>query len=194
MRFARTRSRRFQIMGGANSRLIILHPRRRLFTLKQRSDCRMESKTEPQVYFEFLSELLLSEPRFSEAVRKTLEPGTVSGTSSHLADIASHLSPERFDALRSLAVSNHVIVRALRLLRPMLAARGNHDATQCVAAALQEERLRIDHALQYLHKICAALEQNGCSVTIIKSLDHWPDLGSDLDLYTDADASKIVQV
>ena len=154
----------------------------------------MESIAEPQAYFEFLSELLLSEPRFSETVRKTLEPGTALGTSSHLADIACHHSPEKFDALKSLAVSNHVIVRAFRLLKPMLAARGNHDAAQSVAAALQEERLRIERALQYLYTICAALEQNGCSVAIIKSLDHWPDLGSDLDLYTDADASKIVQV
>ena len=29
---------------------------------------------------------------------------------------------------------------------------------------------------------------------VIKSLDHWPDLGSDLDLYTDADAAKVVEV
>lgn len=154
----------------------------------------MEPIAEPQAYFEFLSELLLSAPRFSEAVRNTFESGTVLATSSHLSDVASHLSPERFDALKSLAISNHVIVRAFRLLEPMLAARGNHNAAQYVAAALQEERLRIDHALRYLHTICEALEQNGCAVTIIKSLDHWPDLGSDLDLYTDADASKIVQV
>lgn len=154
----------------------------------------MESIAEPQAYFEFLSELLLSEPRFSEAVRKTPEPGTTSRTSGHLAGLASHLSPERLDALKSLAVSNHVIVRAFRLLKPMLAARGNHDAAQHVASTLREERLRIERALQYLHTICATLEQNACPVTVIKSLDHWPDLGSDLDLYTDVEAERIVRV
>ncbi|HKF05330.1 MAG TPA: nucleotidyltransferase family protein [Candidatus Sulfotelmatobacter sp.] len=116
------------------------------------------------------------------------------GTSSYLAEVASRLSPERLDALKTLAISNHVIVRAFRLLKPLLAARGNHDAAESAAAALQEERLRIERALRYLHTICSALEQNGCAVTVIKSLDHWPDLGSDLDLYTDTDASKVVQV
>ena len=154
----------------------------------------MDSIAEPQTHFEFLSELLLPAPRFSEASRKTFEPGLAFRTPSQLADVASRLSPERLDALKKLAISNHVIVRAFRLLKPILAAGGNHDAARYAAAALQEERLRIEHALQHLHSTCAALEQNGCSVTVIKSLDHWPDLGSDLDLYTDADASKIVQV
>jgi len=154
----------------------------------------MEPIADTQAHFEVLSELLLSAPRFSEAVRTTFEPGLAPGTSSPLADLAGCLSLESLATLRALAASNHVIVRSLRLLKPMLAARGNHDAAQRAAAALQEERLRIERALQYLHAICTALEQNGCSVSIIKSLDHWPDLGSDLDLYTDADASKIVQV
>ena len=154
----------------------------------------MEPIAESQAHFEFLSELLLSAPRFSEATRKTFERGMALGTSTYQADVASRLSLAGLDALKALAVSNHVIVRAFRLLKPMLAARGNHDAAQGTAAALQEERLRIARALQYLDTICAALEQNGCSVTIIKSLDHWPDLGSDLDLYTDADASKVVHV
>ena len=32
------------------------------------------------------------------------------------------------------------------------------------------------------------------NVSVIKSLDHWPDLGSDLDLYTDADAAQVVHI
>jgi len=154
----------------------------------------MESIAEPQTHFEFLSELLLSVPRFSEAGRKTFEPELALRPSNKLADVASHLGAQNLEALRPLATSNHVIVRAFRQLRPTLAARGNHDAAQCAGSALQAERLRIEHALQYLHTICAVLDQNGCPVAVIKSLDHWPDLGSDLDLYTDAEASKIVQV
>jgi hypothetical protein len=153
----------------------------------------MESIAEPLADFEFLSQLLLSAPQFSEA-RKTFEPRPAVASSNQLAEVASRLSPARLEALKALAASNHVIVRAFRQLKPMLAARGNHDTAQCVAATLEEEHVRIERALQYLHLICTALEQNGCSVTVIKSLDHWPDLGSDLDLYSDADASKIVQV
>jgi hypothetical protein len=34
----------------------------------------------------------------------------------------------------------------------------------------------------------------GHEVTVIKSLDHWPDLGSDLDLYTDANFNEVSQL
>jgi hypothetical protein len=37
------------------------------------------------------------------------------------------------------------------------------------------------------------LEKNG-DVFVIKSLDHWPDLGSDLDLYTNASGSDVVAI
>ena len=29
---------------------------------------------------------------------------------------------------------------------------------------------------------------------VIKSLDHWPDLGSDLDLFTSAPSADVIQV
>src|SRR5258708_5868356 len=35
-----------------------------------------------------------------------------------------------------------------------------------------------------------ALEEAG-KVVVIKSLDHWPDLGSDLDLYADAEGGEV---
>ncbi len=38
------------------------------------------------------------------------------------------------------------------------------------------------------------LENAGHDVAVIKSLDHWPDLGSDLDLYTDADPNEIISL
>lgn len=154
----------------------------------------MASIAEPQTNFQFLSELLLTAPQFSQSKRKGLERSFALQTSCQLADVASQLTAEKLEVIKTVATSNHVIVRAFRLLKPILAAGGNHDAAQHVATALQEERLRIEHALEYLQRICSVLEQSGCPVTIIKSLDHWPDLGSDLDLYTDADARKIVEV
>ena len=42
--------------------------------------------------------------------------------------------------------------------------------------------------------MCDALEQGGCPTTVMKSLDHWPDLGNDLDLYTTADERQVAQV
>lgn len=34
----------------------------------------------------------------------------------------------------------------------------------------------------------------GFGLLVIKSLDHWPDLGSDLDLYTDVDADEVLRL
>jgi len=45
-----------------------------------------------------------------------------------------------------------------------------------------------------LGPVCHSLETAGCHVTVIKSLDHMPDLGSDLDLYTTGDAETVVEV
>lgn len=96
--------------------------------------------------------------------------------------------------LLALASSNHVIVRALGRLQDRMAAAGNHRVSEWAASAIEDERRRIDHALPFLDSICGALEDGGCEVVVIKSLDHWPDLGSDLDLYTDAAADNVVAI
>jgi hypothetical protein len=58
---------------------------------------------------------------------------------------------------------------------------------------VEKERARIDLALSFLSPICQALEQAG-DVIVIKSLDHWPDLGSDMDLYTNAEGADVVAI
>jgi hypothetical protein len=93
-----------------------------------------------------------------------------------------------------LAASNHVLIRAFDSLGPILDVEGNRQAAEWVHVAAEEERSRIQHALGFLNDICTALQQSGCPVTVIKSLDHWPDLGSDLDLYSDAEPERVVQV
>src|SRR5438477_4242241 len=54
--------------------------------------------------------------------------------------------------------------------------------------------MRIGRAVGFLEQICEALESQGCEVSVIKSLDHWPDLGSDLDLFTTAEYNRVQQV
>ena len=100
----------------------------------------------------------------------------------------------------ALADTHHVIVRALSVLQSTAAresravvpssASDKQLAERC-ERALADERARIDRAVGYLHLICSALEARGCQVAVIKSLDHWPDLGSDLDLYTTADEHAV---
>ena len=102
------------------------------------------------------------------------------------------LSHEQRDALVSLADANHVVVRAFQVVA--LNAGTNTELAGWANGVLAKERARIENALTFLHHICDALEQGGCPTTVMKSLDHWPDLGNDLDLYTTADERQVNQV
>lgn len=136
-----------------------------------------------------LCELLFNPSVFSALPR----PGDVSKSLPERPTQTSEADGD-LEELRTLAMTNHVIARAFQQLHKILEAEGKFAEAEWVSKALNEERARIQHAVGFLDRICAALDRAGCSVTVIKSLDHWPDLGSDLDLYTNADASKVVRV
>jgi hypothetical protein len=114
----------------------------------------------------------------------------------------ARMSDEEFADFAALADTHHVIVRGLNVLQsaadsePGIALQTNQTerrtADRC-EIVLADEHARIERAIGYLHSICQALEKRGCRVAVIKSLDHWPDLGSDLDLYTTADADSVEQ-
>jgi len=96
------------------------------------------------------------------------------------------MSRAQFDEFVLLANLNHVIVRGLEVFLEIADARKDQLRSQWAESALASERGRIQTAVHYLQEICAAFETAGHDVAVIKSLDHWPDLGSDLDLYTNA--------
>jgi hypothetical protein len=100
--------------------------------------------------------------------------------------------PQDFGELWGLAASHHVILRAFPTLHEVMVAQGI-DHADAVEHAMEKERARIDNALSFLSPICQALKAAG-DVIVIKSLDHWPDLGSDLDLYADASSSDVVAI
>jgi hypothetical protein len=104
------------------------------------------------------------------------------------------MSREQFDELVVLANLNHVIVRALDVFLEIAVARKDGTRIEWAESALAAERARIQTAIQYLQEICSAFETSGHDVAVIKSLDHWPDLGSDLDLYTNADPRDVVDL
>jgi hypothetical protein len=96
--------------------------------------------------------------------------------------------------LWDLATAHHVIMRAFpRLWRMLSEQREAGNLAEWIDDAVVAERTRIDHALSFLAGICEALEQIG-DIIVIKSLDHWPDLGSDLDLYTNAESVDVIAV
>lgn len=99
-----------------------------------------------------------------------------------------------FDDLVLLASSNHVVVRGLEAALQILRDVRDDIRAEWAATAVAAERLRIDNAIPVLHAICTAFEEEGHDLTVIKSLDHWPDLGSDLDLYTNTDSEKVTEL
>ena len=102
------------------------------------------------------------------------------------------ISREQFADLVALAGLNHVIVRGLQVCIEITRAQNATERNSWAQNALAAERARIKTAIGFLDEICATLESSGHDVAVIKSLDHWPDLGSDLDLYTNADPREIV--
>jgi hypothetical protein len=87
-----------------------------------------------------------------------------------------------------------VIVRALTTLLQHTARRGDTSQSQWAAEELDKEHKRISTALVYLQAICDELESAKCPTTVMKSLDHYPDLGNDLDLYSTANEKAICDV
>ena len=118
----------------------------------------------------------------------TLNPATAVPA----VDYVGGLTLEQRDALVALADANHVVIRAFQVVAQM--AGDNDQLAIWANGVLSKEQARIQNALPFLHHICDALEQGGCPTTVMKSLDHWPDLGNDLDLYTTADERQVVQI
>jgi hypothetical protein len=87
--------------------------------------------------------------------------------------------------------TNHVIVRALEPVARYAALRGDSNLIAWTGRAISAERARVANALSHLHEIVTELEAAGCPTTVIKTLEHFPDLGSDLDLYTTALGSRV---
>jgi hypothetical protein len=104
------------------------------------------------------------------------------------------ISKVDFDALVALADTNHVIVRGLDAFRKITDKAGDATRTAWANEALTAERARIDNAVAHLWQITNAFTNRRCSVAVIKSLDHLPDLGSDLDLYTNATPDDVIRL
>lgn len=113
--------------------------------------------------------------------------------SDGVQEYIANISREKFEELVNLAQLNHVIVRALTVIHGCVQASGDDMRAEWASAALAAEQKRIRNAVLVLHAVCEAFEASGLPVTVIKSLDHWPDLGSDLDLFSSAAPERIVQ-
>jgi hypothetical protein len=116
------------------------------------------------------------------------------GTSPEQESAVLQISKADFDALVALADTNHVIVRALDVFRQITHQAGDGLRTGWADEALSAERARIDNAVPFLWQITNAFTNRQHSVAVIKSLDHMPDLGSDLDLFTNASSDDVIRL
>ena len=93
-----------------------------------------------------------------------------------------------------LAHSNHVVARAFEVINRVAGNRGNTEIQAWAISVLSVERARIAKALSYLEQVCNALEEEDCPAVVMKTLDHCPDLGNDLDLVTTGSRDSILHV
>jgi Uncharacterised nucleotidyltransferase len=113
---------------------------------------------------------------------------------AELLKSVSELDQQKFDSFLSLLDKHHVLLRVLTPLEEIAVATGNLRLAERAGAAVTAECGRIREALQSLEAICAELESAGSPVVVIKTLEHWPDFGSDLDLFTTGDERAVLDL
>jgi hypothetical protein len=107
-----------------------------------------------------------------------------------------HMSPAEWSDFLRFTELQRVYLRTLQLLQKLSVSGAvtprfvDPDGLQHLA---QVEQGQIAHALASLDKVVRALEQTGHSPLVIKTLDHWPDIGSDLDLFIAASEADTVR-
>jgi Uncharacterised nucleotidyltransferase len=104
------------------------------------------------------------------------------------------MSEEQFGELLKLADTHHVTLRTLRVLEKAAIEKQKNRLLEWCKETSETETARISSAVEWLQVIVHTLQDSGCQVVVIKSLDHWPDLGSDLDLYTSGAPERVVQI
>jgi hypothetical protein len=139
-------------------------------------------------YLANMSTLLFSAPaRKGHAVSQ-------SGAFEEELRFLSGLGEDQLREYLDLADAHHVTVRTIPIVQASAASYGYREIVDRLQVPLSIEQKRIQNALQFLNMICQELEKAGCPVTVIKSLDHWPDLGGDLDLYSSGDKDAVISV
>jgi hypothetical protein len=103
-------------------------------------------------------------------------------------------SNEEWSDFLRFAELQRVKLRTLQLLENLCATDALAPRVDFLKNLAQVERQQIERALAILGKVVGALELTGHSPVVIKTLDHWPDIGSDLDLFIAAAENDVVRV
>jgi hypothetical protein len=103
------------------------------------------------------------------------------------------MSKEEWSEFLRFAELQRVCLRTLQLLEKWAAADEVALRFEGLEDLAQVEQRKIGCAIEALNKVVRALELTGHSPVVIKTLDHWPDIGSDLDLFTAATEGDTVR-
>ena len=138
-----------------------------------------------------MADVIKGEKQYIDALLLlTLRPGSA----ADLFPLLTSLTPRQRRDFADLADSNHVIVRAFEVMHRVAGDRGEPGIQAWAADVLAAERERISIALGRLEQACNTLEEENCPVVVMKTLDHWPDLGNDLDLVCTGETKKVIEV
>jgi len=137
----------------------------------------LHTDTNTEGHLRALSLLVFTPERSAEAV-------------GHVAGLKS----QHREHLLALTDAHHVALRALQPLAQAAAVARICEVLEFAENALRTEQARIENALMFLEAVCSELESAGCPVVVMKTLDHWPDFGNDLDLFTPADQPFVAQL
>ena len=138
-----------------------------------------------------MADTIQNENQYIDAFLKlTLRPTSA----ADVFPLLTSLTPEQRQEFVDLADSNHVVVRAFEVINRVAGNRGDSQLQAWAVEVLTRERARIANALSHLEQVCNVLEEEDCPAVVMKSLDHWPDLGNDLDLVSTGKKANIVGV
>lgn len=138
-----------------------------------------------------MANVIQGEKQYIDAfLRLTLKPTNA----SDVFPLLKSLTPEQRLEFVELADANHVVVRAFEVINRIAGNMGDSDIQAWAVSVLSSERNRIATAFNRLEQVCDALENANCKTVVMKTLDHFPDLGNDLDLVVVGDRNALLKV
>jgi hypothetical protein len=134
--------------------------------------------------FECLGTLLLAQPE---------QMGSDTQFAMEL-DAVANANRAQLNGLLTEAETQRVLRRVLAILQQNLhtARSGTADALLSLLSAAENRRAAT--ALAALQSIVACFDECGIPVLVMKTLDHWPDTGSDLDLLALAGGDDVCRI
>ncbi len=103
------------------------------------------------------------------------------------------MSQQEWSDFLHFAELQRVYLRTLRLLEKWSAVGAFTPPFDDLHDLEQREHRQVEDALASLNDVVRALELTGHTPLVIKTLDHWPDIGSDLDLFINASQHDTVR-